>query len=243
MEKSDYAAAMRRDTTRFLTAVTGDLGLTVPSCPGWRGADLLWHVGEVYRFWTRVAEGEITDPHTQYTEPERPADDALPGWFAEGAEQCAAVLERLDPAEPRWSWSTQANAGFIQRRMAQEIAVHCWDAVNAVGRDEPVERTLALDGIDELLTLFLPRAAPDGLPEAGLHLHATDAEGGAGEWTLRAVGGSWQLGREHGKAAAAVRGTASDLLLMLWGRRDADRLEVFGDPEVIKAYRAAFELD
>ncbi|MFF1867774.1 maleylpyruvate isomerase family mycothiol-dependent enzyme [Kitasatospora herbaricolor] len=241
MDTTDYIAALRRDSARLAAAAEGDLAARVPSCPDWTVADLVWHTGVVHRFWRLVAAGEITGPE-QHTEPSRPAGPDLVAWFAEGAERAAGVLEALDPALPRWSWADRADAGFIQRRMAQETAVHAWDAVNAAGRDEPVERALALDGVDELLAHFLPAVPPTGLAEAGLHLHATDGAAGeaGGEWTLRAVDGGWRIGHEHGKGAAAVRGTASDLLLLLWGRRPAERLEVFGDPDALKAYLANF---
>ena len=36
----------------------------------------------------------------------------------------------------------------------------------------------------------------------------------------------------HAKCDAAVRGTAADLHLWLWGRVPPDRLEVFGDPAI-----------
>ncbi|MFC9326065.1 maleylpyruvate isomerase family mycothiol-dependent enzyme [Kitasatospora sp. NPDC057015] len=242
MDKTDYISALRRDSARLAAAAAeGGLTAAVPSCPEWTVADLVWHTGVVHRFWWLVASGGIAGPE-EHSAPPRPSDDELIGWFSAGAERCAATLEQLDPTAPRWSWADRRDGGFIQRRMAQETAVHTWDAENAAGRDEPVERTLAVDGVDELLAHFLPSTPPAGLAEAGLHLHATDGEGGegGGEWTLRAVDGAWRVGREHGKGAAAVRGTASDLLLLLWGRRPAERLEVFGDRDALKAYLAAF---
>ncbi|MCX5213736.1 maleylpyruvate isomerase family mycothiol-dependent enzyme [Kitasatospora sp. NBC_00240] len=241
LEKSDLIAALRRDAARLAAAAEHNLGAVVPSCPDWTVADLVRHTGVVHRFWRLVAAGEIAGPG-EHVEPPRPADADLVAWFAEGAERAAATLEGLDPALPRWSWADRKDVGFIQRRMAQETAVHAWDAVNAAGRDEAVERVLAMDGVDELLAHFLPPAAPAGLAEAGLHLHATDGAAGeaGGEWTLRAVDGRWLVGRLHGKGAAAARGTASDLLLLLWGRRPAERVEVFGDPDALKAYLANF---
>ena len=37
--------------------------------------------------------------------------------------------------------------GFVIRRMAQETAIHRWDAESAAGTVTPVESTLASDGI------------------------------------------------------------------------------------------------
>ena len=44
---------------------------------------------------------------------------------------------------------------------------------------------------------------------------------------------------EHAKGDVAARGTASDLLLFLWGRVPADTLEVFGDADLLARFRQA----
>ncbi|MFJ8041762.1 maleylpyruvate isomerase family mycothiol-dependent enzyme [Kitasatospora sp. NPDC096147] len=238
MNRSDYASALRRHATLMAEAATGaDLTLPVPGCPGWTFGDLLDHTGTVHRFWTGIADGTLTDPDA-WTGVDRPADAELPGWLADGAERAAAALEVLDPEEPRWSWATRKDAGFIQRRIAHETAVHAWDALSTLGRDEPIERELAADGIEEFLSICRHETPPAGYPAAGLHLHATD---GPGEWTLR-VGedGGWRLLTEHAKGAVAVRGAASELLLFLWQRRAPEQLEVFGTPEDLAATLTAF---
>jgi hypothetical protein len=43
---------------------------------------------------------------------------------------------------------------------------------------------------------------------------------------------------EHAKGDAAVRGTASDLLLLLLGRASATDVEVFGDALVLDGFLA-----
>ncbi|HKS47276.1 MAG TPA: maleylpyruvate isomerase family mycothiol-dependent enzyme [Amycolatopsis sp.] len=232
METHDYLAALRRDGARLAEAAT-DLARAVPSCPEWDVAELVWHTGEVHSFWREIATGGTPDG---YTLPERPSNPGLLPWFTEGVEATAALLEKLDPEQPAWSWAAQRNVRFIQRRMAQETAVHCWDALAAAGRDEPVERGLAADGIDEFLTFFLPEAAPEHID---VHLHATDA---SGEWLIRAGAEGWRIGHEHAKAAVAVRGTASDLLLLLWRRKRPVALETFGDTGMLEVFLAAAEL-
>lgn len=236
MDRTAYVAALRRDAARLSDAAT-DLSRPVPACPGWDVAELLWHTGEVHYFWRQIASGAIGGPD-DYTMPARPADDELARWFRDGAEALAAVLADLDPGAPAWSWTEQQDAGFVQRRMAHETAVHCWDALSAGGRDEPVERELAVDGIDEFLTFFLP-GTPEGV-DADVHLHATD---GDGEWLITVAGGAWRIERAHTKAPAAVRGTASDLLLLLWRRKRPESLQVFGDAERLGRFLAAARLD
>ena len=48
---------------------------------------------------------------------------------------------------------------------------------------------------------------------------------------------AWE--RAHTKADVAVRGTTSDLLLVLWGRLPTETVDVLGDPAVFDRWRAA----
>lgn len=232
MDRTDYVAALRRDGARMADIAT-DLRRRVPACPEWDVADLLWHTGEVHLFWRSIASGRISGP-AEYTEPPRPGDDELVEWFREGVEATAAVLGGVDPAKPVWTWARQQDAGFVQRRMAHETAVHCQDALAAAGLAEPVERELAVDGIDEFLSFFLPGSPGD--VDVDVHLHTTDGEG---EWHVVPGNDGWVVTREHRKAAAAVRGPASDLLLLLWRRKDLEGLSTFGDDGGLRRFLAA----
>jgi hypothetical protein len=116
--------------------------------------------------------------------------------------------------------------------------VHRADAEQALGRPVgAIEPALAVDGIDELLDVFLPVFGADRSPGDGrtVHLHATDAEG---EWLLRFEAGEVAVEVGHAKGDAAVRGPAGDLLLWLWGRHPLEDLEVFGDRSAAEALRA-----
>lgn len=104
--------------------------------------------------------------------------------------------------------------------MAHEVAVHRWDVSHALGAPEPIEADLAADGVDEALHVFLPYSLARG-PVDGL----------AGTFSVQAAdtGDAW-FGRLLPDASDVVRGvpaslpdarlhgTASDLLLALWGR-------------------------
>ena len=61
-------------------------------------------------------------------------------------------------------------------------------------------------------------------PEAGsIHLHTTDTPG---EWLVRLGPDGIHLTREHAKGDVAVRGPASDVLLVLMGRKTMDAADV-----------------
>jgi uncharacterized protein (TIGR03083 family) len=159
--------------------------------------------------------------------------------FEETAHRLESALYVLPPNEPvhTW-WEPSRTAGFLQRRMALETAVHRWDAQLAHGIPESIEADLAADGIDETFEVMLPARrgwAKSPLPGSGktYRFHRTD---GPGEWLVRFAPEAPVVTREHAKGDVAVRGPAADLLLFLWHRIPADRLEVFGDAALLDRY-------
>jgi uncharacterized protein (TIGR03083 family) len=153
-------------------------------------------------------------------------------WYEAGLAALLEAMRTVDPPTPVWTFSrSDPTATFWHRRMAHETVVHRVDAEQATGAVGPLDPALILDGIAESLEVFAPlmtRREQDPAT-ATVHLHATDVEG---EW-LTTLGGS-TVAAEHGhaKGDAAMRGTAADLHLWLWGRVPLDRLEVFGDPAI-----------
>jgi uncharacterized protein (TIGR03083 family) len=236
MKPADHVVALRRDSNRIANAAEGRLDRIVPSCPGWQLADLVWHVGIVQMFWRMVARGALSGPQS-WTEPDRPTNDDLLTWFGHGVELTATILEDLDPDRPAWTWGRRNTVGFIRRRVAQESSVHCWDAVNAMGANEPIERTIAVDGVDEFLDEVLPGLSPDlnGAAQT-ICLRADDT---TGQWTVRTGEGSVNRIRTNDdQADATVTATASDLLLLLWGRRSPDHVRVDGNMTALQRFLA-----
>jgi len=112
--------------------------------------------------------------------------------------------------------------------------MHRWDAQNAGGAADAVEPELAADGVDEYLGIlgaFRGRRFPEG---GSIHLHTTDTPG---EWLIRFDGDGLHLTREHAKGDVAVRGPASDVLLVLMGRKTMDAAEVLGDVPLFERFR------
>jgi hypothetical protein len=54
---------------------------------------------------------------------------------------------------------------------------------------------------------------------------------------VRFEGSEAVVSRGHAKGDVAARGTGSDLLLFLWHRIPAERLEVLGDAALLERYR------
>lgn len=237
MDRVQYLQALARDGEAFASvAGDADLGAPVPSCPGWTLADLVYHLGEVHHFW-RTIVADRRDTWEGYEQPDRPADADLVAWYRSGLADTVAVLGAVDPAQSNWTWSTDKSAAFVIRRMAQETAIHRWDAEQAAGLDTGVEPHLASDGIDEFLMWFADEPK-EGAPAPGgsVHLHCGDVPG---EWTVRLnAEGTFDIERAHAKGDCALRGSASDLLLALWRRRPASSIDVVGDADVAARFLA-----
>jgi uncharacterized protein (TIGR03083 family) len=246
--KDFWLAALRADGPALQDAVAeAGPDTTVPSCPGWTVADLTAHLTALLHWVREIAPRGVTDRPAERAVPApQPAwPDALDGLRRE-LTGTIETLDAVDAEVPAWNWAPQPKiAAFWQRRMAHEISVHRWDAQNAVGRAVPIETKLAADGVNEVLDTYLPagrRRAPTDL-HGVVHLVATDA---SYDWFVRLRGAGIALldtgtildSDDHHQQAEA-RGTASELLLTLWGRRPPEALVTSGDPRLIAALQTS----
>ena len=225
-------------TLAAVVADAPDVGLDVPSCPGWTLTDLARHTGANHRWASTIVETEAAG-RIPFPAVESPWDsaDGLALWLASGATPLLTALRAAGPLTAVWSWGPGRTSGWWARRMLHETTVHRADAELALGADDPViDPVVAADGIDEFL-FNLPSARRPyqhlaSLPTgSSLHLHATDFDG---EWMIRFTdsGIDWQRG--HGKATTAIRGPVTSLLLFACGRRPVSdpRLASFGDETI-----------
>jgi uncharacterized protein (TIGR03083 family) len=218
----------------------------VPACPDWDLAELIRHTGRVHRWATEIVKTRAQEFLAwKNLDLGLPGEaTALPEWLAAGAAPLLAELA-ADPATPVWTFGPDKSVRWWARRLLQETTMHRVDAELSVGLDPQVSAEVAVDGIAELLLELLPLSGSPtriaALDRSGqsLHLHATDAPG---EWTITFTEAGFECASGHEKASAAVRGSAGDLLLLLWNRRrtnDAERFELFGDRELVDAWLGA----
>jgi len=231
----DCLAAIRRDSDLFYATADGaDPTGRVPSCPDWSVADLVWHLGEVHWFWGTDVEMRASNPgDIEKAKPPRPDGSyaELVAWGRAQADRMLGLLEATADDVPVWTWALQAeqhNVGFIRRHQVQEAAVHRWDMqVAAAGAGDPIDADVASDSIDEFLGITLPWCVNAEKPLAGsVHIHCTDVDG---EWFIHPDGTVEAI---HAKGDAAIRGTASDIVLALFKRVPVDNLELIGDAGV-----------
>jgi uncharacterized protein (TIGR03083 family) len=201
------------------------LDFPVPSCPGWTVADLVDHLGQTH-LWAEHCV-RVGDPNL--TERDAPATDraALSAWYSECARVLIETLRVTDPASECWTFGLcPRTAAFWFRRQAHEAAMHRWDLGAALDRDVGYPSSLAVDGVDEVVSIFFPRQvrlqriAP---LERSLAVRAD----GLGRWVLAGDG----TARTVGPVDAEVSGPPEALVLLLWGRirLDDPRIQLTGD--------------
>ena len=237
MQYAEHIDAVERETGAFAKALMhGDGGALVPTCPDWTLRDLAIHVGQVLGFWTHVVCEGTGRPKPQFDEKPGPAAGL---WFVQIAGLLAGELKAATPDTEVWTWNpADQSAGFVARRMAHETAVHRFDAQSAVGDPQPIEPpALAADGIEEIFAMVA--AAPDraGRGEGEtLHLHTAEGD----EWLIAMNPDGLDVRREHAKGDLALRGSVSDLELLLYHRPPVGEVERFGDEAVLDAWYRVF---
>ena len=219
-------------------AGSAGLDAPVPTCPGWTVRDLVEHQGMIHRWAADAVAGRGLGSGEEHAAAGAAASDLL-GWFDDGATALLQVLSTApedldvpfflkDAPPPRLAWC---------RRQAHETTIHAVDAMAArLGRAPSAREVwfgdaLALDGIDELLTGFLPRGKVALRSEAPYAL-AVRPDGSQRAWTV-AVSPEPPATVRSAAAADDVRATVTggpqEVYLGLWNRGP---LTVAGDATV-----------
>lgn len=200
----------------------------VRTCPEWTGGDLLAHVGAFARWLPEVFAGTLTpaDPPAGVEAP-----DALNSW-GNDLRRLAGLLRRTEPGTPvaNWPGAPPGQAGFWIRRAAHELLVHRTDADTLLADPAaagPLDRELAHDGVEEYFDAFVDTALATGAApeiEATVVVELTDRHA------------SVRRDLPHPGPVTTLRGTAAEMLLALWWRRDLLAHVVDGDRELIEAW-------
>jgi uncharacterized protein (TIGR03083 family) len=167
----------------------------VAACPDWAVRDLVAHLTGVHRWALAALDGSTPPAYA-----EAPIGSDLGGAYVDASQALLARLRVLPAEHPCWTFDKgNRTAGFWRRRQLHEVAVHRWDVEPYTLTDE-----VATDGIDEVVDFFAPRQVFLGrltLPEGGLQLQTPSH--------LRTFGDC---------PFHRLEGSASDVLLRLWGR-------------------------
>jgi len=236
VEEGERFGVLAQELAAGLAPASGGLEVRVPWVPEWSAADLVGHLGTVHRWATtivRAGHAGPPGPDSRQSPPEDAAPHfaALLDWYGIGLVELVAALRTTPPEAPAWHMSPAAEkiAASWARRQAHELAVHRMDLEAAAGVEHaPLDPELAEDGVDELLTIVVPRWAhtePLLSAEATTAVTATDT---GRTWSIAVRRGQVTVTSEpSGEENVRVAGPATQLLLHLWGR-PAD-VEVQGD--------------
>lgn len=243
MDHGEHLAGWRREADTFAGLLDGaDLTLPVPGCPEWDVADLAYHVGWVFDRLGQWAANRWTerDQVARTTSIDRPEDDAvLPGWFREQVTVLDPILAGLGPDEQVWNFTRTSHVGaWFPRRLHHEVVVHRHDLQDAIGVEGTLDPRVAVDGIDELLSV-LSTAGKRWDGERAVVFAVEESSSGR-SWRLRLDPGERVVPADpEDQPAVTMSRDAPGLLQALWRRRALDTVTVDGDSDVAAAVLAA----
>jgi uncharacterized protein (TIGR03083 family) len=227
----DPIPTIRREADAFLAAARQGLDPKVPGCPEWTVGDLAYHLGSMYRFHAAHVQRGITSKPEELDLVD-PPDSELLQWVDDGVDELLIAFRSVDPQLPAWNWAPQAPqvAAFWPRRMAIETAVHRWDGQSAFNDAQGIDLELAVDGIDEMLTVIGPAHTKPDFPTGTVVVRPTDDRDAV--WAVRTAPDTFEvLADVPASPDAVIEGTATALLLAFWGR--AVDYTSTGDPALV----------
>jgi len=214
----------------------------VPTCEGWKVADLAVHVGGFCGFWAHVLCEATGRPKTPSPDP--PEGEELVPWLAALTGHLVDELRATSPGTPVWTWfEADRTAGFVARRCAHELAVHRYDAQSSSRSCGPIPAELAEDGINEILDVLVTARDRSGRGTGRvLALRSTDV---GADWEVSIEADRIGVGHSRADPAIAdpdvvVSGTASDLELTLCHRPTLSPVDVHGDYTVLEEWYREF---
>jgi uncharacterized protein (TIGR03083 family) len=252
MEIATWIETLRDEGARMTAAARSmPADAPVPTCPEWVTRDLIRHQGGIHRWATSFVAEARAEPGQEPLEElvgGWPADEQLADWFEAGYLALVSALESAPPDLQCWTFMPAPSPlAFWSRRQAHETAIHRVDAERAAGRTvaqlSAFTPAFAADGVDELLTCFVPRRSTKLRSEdlATLGVRCSDD---AGAWVLSIGpdGVTTVAGDGAGAADCTLQGAAGDLYKALWNRGGDERLQIEGDRSVLTMFGDAVQV-
>src|ERR1700677_3955353 len=217
----DYVSIISDESSRIVSAYELDRRAVVPWSDRWTVATVARHVAATHYVVAEVIRGRPDADFGLFGELQTPPKDSpeFVDWCRSGT---AALLEQLmsvPAGEECWSWFEPGRrVGWWARRMALEAAVHRSDVDTAQRREFSVAADIAADGIDEFLDVFVAASrATHGAP-AGPTVSFQCSDRTDEWWLDLSRRGERVVSRAPLDASVQIRGTAEQLLLVVWGR-------------------------
>jgi len=238
----DYLSIISDESSRIVSAYELDRRAAVPWSDRWTVATVARHVAATHHVVADVIRGRPAADFGLFAELKTPPKDApeFVQWSRSGTASLVEQLSSAPTGDECWSWFEPGRrVGWWARRMALEALVHRADTDAAQGRAPSIPSAAAADGIDEFLDVFVAasRATHDAPAGPTMSFECSDQ---VDRWWLDLSGrGKRIVGREQRDASVRIRGTAEQLLLVVWGRvsaSDAAGVEISGDARALERW-------
>ena len=251
MENARFLECLAGDYGRIREIVPGHLDSQVPTCPEWTVTDLLQHLGAVYLHKSTTMQAGRRPQDW----PPAGLNDEEPVALLDRAY--AELLQEFSKRKPEdvseTFYEPDQSVGFWVRRMAQETVIHRIDAELAVGVPvAAIGDDLAVDGIDELLKVFVTYDV-----EKWGEDYAEVLDGSPGRsYAINTDGVSWLVGTSPGRFSVGggpgmtvpdiartdvtVSGTPAALLRWVWNRQspgEPSGVAIEGDQDALAEFR------
>jgi len=246
VEIAEHITAVGQEANLFAEAANqGGLEADIDTCPGWTMRDLVRHLSEMHLWAAGVISQRATklfpDDISEHTETWPglavfwPDDGDLVDWYLETNANLVRCLEDASPNdEIPYFLKAPSPLAMWARRQAHEIAMHRWDAESASGDPSGFDPILAADGIDETVDAYATRV--DEFPTTSTWTMAVHAVDTGDRWHLTVTPNGITTVRGDGPTDVTLRGSASNLHLVLWNRTKDSTITVDGDRELLDSW-------
>ena len=243
MEIAEHITVVAREGKLLAAAADyGGLDIPIEPCPGWDMRELVRHQGMIH-LWAAGHVAQLQDESwgddlAEFTKfwPNLgvfwPDDAKLVGWYLETNANLVHTLESAPLDVESWTFlPAPSPLAMWARRQAHETAVHRFDAESGAGIATEFDPVFAADGIDELVAAFAPRKQEFPVDrDQVMQVHATDTDD---YWRVTMGPEGIITTRDDGPADVTLSGSAEDLYLVLWNRRQDSAIAVTGDHELL----------
>ena len=231
----DYSSVISDESARIVDAYERDRFAAVPWSDRWSVGTVARHVAGTHHVVAEVVRGRPDADFGRLANVETPPKDSpeFVEWFRSGTALLLELLSSVPADDECWSWYASGRyVGWWARRMALETVVHRFDTDAAGGQVFSVAADVAADGVDEFLDVFVATSRGAIGAPAGPTMSFECSDRNEQWWLDLSQPGARVFSRDARDASVKIRGTAEQLLLLVWGRvpiSELAGLEVSGE--------------
>jgi len=235
----DYLSLVSDESSRIVSAYERNPKAPIPWSERWTVGTVARHVAATHHVVAGIIGGRPDADFGLFGDLWTPPKEApeFVDWFRLGTASLLEQLASVPGDDECWSWFEPGRrVGWWARRMALEAVVHRSDTDGAQGKELLIASDVAADGIDEYLDVFVATSRAAHASPAGPTMSFECSDRSDRWWLDLSVRGARAVSRESRESSVRIRGTAEQLLLLVWGRvpfPDSSGVEVSGEVGVL----------